>query len=82
MQFTSIQRICVLSSRLIYNKSAPCCAQGINESVLTFSLDISVGPKIIAIFGTPILFTATNPTTLKETRVKTVNNYQLNNRGT
>ena len=41
------------------------CAQR-KKWMLTFSFDISVGPKIIAILGTPILFTAWNPTTLKK----------------
>ena len=36
--------------------------------VLTLSLDISVGPKIMAILGTPILFTVTNSTTLKQSQ--------------
>ena len=36
------------------------------ESTLTLTFDIRVGPKIIEMFGTPILFTACKDTTLKK----------------
>ena len=45
---------------------------GLRERVLTFSLDISVGPKIIAMLGTPILLTLTSSTTLQQKQRKTV----------
>lgn len=40
--------------------------------MLTLSLDIKVGPKIMAILGTPILLTLTSSVTLK--RKKKINN--------
>ena len=41
-------------------------------TMLTLSLDIKVGPKIMAILGTPILLTLTSSVTLK--RKKKINN--------